>query len=88
MIKIKTEIRFLVHGKSHEDSNWRNKYLSETGHHLDLLQTPYVPSVSRNLISLSRLDVSRFDFIFGHGRFNLYKNTFMVQVFLLMIYIH
>ncbi|KAH0644888.1 hypothetical protein KY284_032772 [Solanum tuberosum] len=34
------------------------RLILETGHHLDLLQTLYVPSVSRNLISLSRLDVS------------------------------
>ncbi|KAH0644902.1 hypothetical protein KY284_032786 [Solanum tuberosum] len=38
------------------------RLILETGHHLDLLQTLYVPSVSRNLISLSRLDVSGFDF--------------------------
>ncbi|KAH0661810.1 hypothetical protein KY284_026741 [Solanum tuberosum] len=34
----------------------------DIGHHLDLLQTLYIPSVSRNLISFSRLDVSGFDF--------------------------
>nr|XP_033509199.1 uncharacterized protein LOC117274087 [Nicotiana tomentosiformis] len=47
----------------------------ETGRHLDLLHTLYVPSVSRNLISLSRLDVSGFNLKFGNGCFNLYKNA-------------
>jgi len=30
----------------------------DTGCHLDLLKTLYVPSLSRNLISLSKLDVT------------------------------
>ncbi|XP_075091938.1 uncharacterized protein LOC142172071 [Nicotiana tabacum] len=47
----------------------------ETGRHLDLLQTLYVPSVSRNLISLSRLDVSGYDLKFENGCFNLYNNV-------------
>nr|XP_009796132.1 PREDICTED: uncharacterized protein LOC104242748 [Nicotiana sylvestris] len=51
------------------------RLIMETGRHLDLLQTHYVPSVSRNLISLSRLDVSGFDLKFGNGCFNLYKNA-------------
>ncbi|XP_075092034.1 uncharacterized protein LOC142172152 [Nicotiana tabacum] len=51
------------------------RLITETGRHLDLLQTLYVPSVSRNLISLSRLDVSGFDLQFGNGCFNLYKNA-------------
>ena len=29
----------------------------DTRHHLDLLETHYVPSLSRNLVSLSKLDV-------------------------------
>ncbi|KAA0039623.1 Retrovirus-related Pol polyprotein from transposon TNT 1-94 [Cucumis melo var. makuwa] len=33
----------------------------DTGHHLDLFDTFYVPSMSRNLISLSKLDTSEFD---------------------------
>ena len=49
----------------------------QTKHHLDLLQTLYVPLVSRNLIFLSRLDVFGFDFKFGHGCFNLYKNIIL-----------
>nr|XP_009796234.1 PREDICTED: uncharacterized protein LOC104242829 [Nicotiana sylvestris] len=41
--------------------------IMETGRHLDPLQTLYVPSASRNLISLSRLDVPGFDLMFGNG---------------------
>ncbi|KAA0056423.1 Retrovirus-related Pol polyprotein from transposon TNT 1-94 [Cucumis melo var. makuwa] len=33
----------------------------DTGHHLDLFDTFYIPSISRNLISLSKLDTSEFD---------------------------
>ena len=38
------------------------RLILETEYHLDLLQTLYVPSVSTNYISLSRLNVSRFYF--------------------------
>ena len=34
---------------------------------LDLLETPYVPSLSRNLVSLSKLDVTAYSFNFGNG---------------------
>ena len=34
----------------------------DTGHRLDLLETPYVPSLSRNLVSLSKLDVTAYSF--------------------------
>ena len=61
------------------------RLILETGHHLDLLQILYVPSVSRNLISLSRLDVSGFDFKFGHGCFNCYKNTIFFYEFGVLI---
>ena len=53
------------------------RLILDTGYHLDLLQTVYVLSVSRNLVSLSKLDVSGFNFKFGHGCFSLYKNTFI-----------
>ena len=33
-----------------------------TGHRLDLLETPYVPSLSRILVSLSKLDVTTYSF--------------------------
>ncbi|GJY96403.1 hypothetical protein Tco_0513313 [Tanacetum coccineum] len=46
----------------------------DTRFHLDLMNTLYVPSISRNLISISRLDVSGYTFSGGNGRFNLYKD--------------
>ena len=33
-----------------------------TRDHLDLLETLYVPSLSRNLVSLSKLDATRYSF--------------------------
>ena len=42
----------------------------DIGHHLDLLETLYVPSLSRNLVSLSELDVTGYFFNFGNGCFN------------------
>ena len=47
-------------------------------HHLDLLDTFYVPSISTNLVSLSKLDKARYVFKFGSGCFSLYKNTCMI----------
>jgi len=49
-----------------------------TGYHLDLLDTFYVPSITRNLISLSKLDVVGYSFKFGNGCFSLFKHTFMI----------
>jgi len=42
----------------------------DTGFHLDLLDTFYVPSISKNLVSLSKLDVARYSFKFGNGFFH------------------
>ena len=50
----------------------------DNGHHLDLIDTFYVPSVSRNPVSLSKLDVFGFTFKFGHGFFSLCKNNFII----------
>ena len=47
----------------------------DTSHHLDLFQTLYVPSVSHNLVSLSRLDSAGYTFKFGNGYFSLLKNN-------------
>ena len=47
----------------------------DTRCHLDLLQTFYVPSLSRNLVSISKLDVIRFTFKFGNGCFNLFNKN-------------
>jgi len=46
-----------------------------TGHHLDLLETLYVPSLSRNLVSLSKLDVTGYSLNFGNGCFSLFKHN-------------
>ena len=35
-------------------------------HHLDLLETLYVRSLSRNLLSLSKHDVTGYSFYFGN----------------------
>jgi len=47
----------------------------DTGHHLDLFQTFYVPSVSRNLVSISKLDKAGYSFNFGNGCFSLFKQN-------------
>ena len=47
----------------------------DTGNHLDLFQTLYVLSISRNLVSLSKLDASGYSFEFGNGRFSLFKHN-------------
>lgn len=50
----------------------------ETNYHLDLFQTFYVPSISRNLASLAKLDID-VDFIkLGNKSFSLFKNTYFV----------
>ena len=38
----------------------------DSSHHLDLFQTLYVPSISRNLISLPRLDIDGYFFNSGN----------------------
>ena len=50
------------------------RLILDTGHCLDLYQTLYVPSVSRNLVSLSKLDVFGYNFKFGNGCFSLFKH--------------
>ena len=43
----------------------------DSSHHLDLFQTLYVPSISRNLISLPRLDIDGYFFNSGNQSFSL-----------------
>ena len=43
------------------------------------MDTFYVPSITRNLISLSKLDVAGYSFKFGNGCFNFFKRTFMIE---------
>ena len=60
-----------------------------TGHRLDLLETPYVPSLSRNLVSLSKLDVTTYSFNFGNECFNLFKHNHLIGTgILVMVYIN
>jgi len=49
-----------------------------TVHHLDLLETLYVPSLCRNLVSLSKLDVTSYSFNFGNGCFSLFKHNHLI----------
>ena len=49
------------------------RLILDTRHHLDLFQTFYVPSISRNLISLSKLDTTEYSFKFGNGCFILFR---------------
>ena len=51
----------------------------DTGHYLDLFQTLYVPTFSRNLVSLPKLDVAGFVFKFGSGSFSLFKNSKLID---------
>ncbi|RDX80528.1 hypothetical protein CR513_38912, partial [Mucuna pruriens] len=53
----------------------------DTGHHLDLLETLYVPSLSRNLVSLFKLDVTGYSFNFGNGCFSLFKHNHLIDGF-------
>ena len=50
----------------------------DTGHHFDLLETLYVPSVSRTLVSSSKLDVTGYSFNFGNGCFSLFKHNHLI----------
>jgi len=50
----------------------------DIGHHLDLLETLYVPSLSRNFVSLSKLDVTGYSFNFGNECFSLFKHNHLI----------
>jgi len=52
----------------------------DTGHRLDLLKTLYVPSLFKNLVSLSRLDVTGYSFNFGNGCFSLFKHNHLIAI--------
>ena len=54
------------------------RLILDTGYHLDLIDTFYVPNITRNLISLSKLDVVGYFFKFGNGCFDLFKRIFMI----------
>jgi len=50
----------------------------DTRYHLDLMDNFYVPNITRNLISLFKLDVAGYSFKFRNGCFSLFKRTFMI----------
>ena len=50
----------------------------DSRHHLDLCETLYVPNISRNLVSISKLDKARYSFKFGSGCFSLYKYNHLI----------
>ena len=54
------------------------RLILDTGHHLDLFETLYVPSISRNLLSMSKLDTLGFSFKFGNGCFSLFKHNHFI----------
>ena len=47
----------------------------DSGYQLDLSEIIYVPSISRNLISVSKLDVCGFNGKFRSSIFSLFKNS-------------
>ena len=54
------------------------RLILDIGHHLDLFETLYVPSISRNLLSMSKLDTLGFSFKFGNGCFSLFKHKHFI----------
>ena len=51
------------------------RLILDSGYQLDLSDTIYVPSISRNLISVSKLYVCGFNGKFGSNTFSLFKNS-------------
>ena len=65
------------------------RLILDTRYHLDLMDTFYVPSISRNLISLSKLDVAGYSLKFGNECFSLFKRTCMIKYLnFIMVYIN
>jgi len=54
-----------------------------TEHHLDLLETLYVPCLSRNVVSLFKFDVTGYSFNFGNVCFSLFKHNHLIGIFVL-----
>ena len=75
-IKLNENFVFMGNGnKASVEGIMTYRLILETKHHLDLFQTLYVPTFSRNLVSLSKLDVLGFSFKFGFESFSLYKDN-------------
>ena len=51
----------------------------DIGHHLDLFQTFYVPSIFRNLVSMPKFDLDGYFINFRNKSFTLFKNTSFVR---------
>ena len=51
----------------------------DIGHHLDLFETFYVPLISQNLVSMSKLDTLGFSYKFGNGCFSLFKHNHFID---------
>ena len=49
-----------------------------SGYHQDPYQTLYVPSVSKNLIPLSKLNIVGFSFKIENGCFSLFKHAHLI----------
>jgi len=47
------------------------RLILEIGHQMDLMETFYVPSISRNLISVPRLDCAGYSVFFGYKKLSL-----------------
>ena len=56
------------------------RLLLETGHRMDFLNTFYVPSISRNLVSLSKLDATGYSVLFSSGQLSLMLNSMEVDI--------
>ena len=54
------------------------RLILDSGFHLDLFETLYVPTISRNLISVSKLDCNGFNFEVGNKSFTLFQNSKVV----------
>jgi len=54
------------------------RLILDSGHDLDIFQTLYVPSISRNLISLSKPDTIGYSFKFGNRCCSLFKHNHFI----------
>ena len=55
-----------------------DRLILDTRRHLDLLGTYYVPSLSRNLVSSSKLDKTGYSFNFDNGYLSLFKHNYFI----------
>jgi len=60
----------------------------DTIYHLDLFQTLYVPSVSQNLVSLSKLDKAKSSFRSGKRCFSFFKHNHLIGSGIIFEYLY